>query len=141
MPSLVEAQLALHATQAELGAMLGVSAKTISRWTAQGGWQHASNTRDLARLLYPVDAGLSSQFAAMSGDTLESLGLVVPKRAPPPTAIDAVVLAAADAFDGSPRQARAALLAAVRAMKANEVDVDALESALAPTPAPAKRRK
>jgi hypothetical protein len=59
-----------------------------------------------------------------------------------PRAIDVVVCAAAEAIDGTPRTARAALLAGVRAAKEMSLDLDAIEAALAPTPAarPARRR-
>jgi hypothetical protein len=144
LPTLYDAQVALDTVQEGLGEMLGVSRRTIVRWTDNGGWKHATTTAQLARLVFPKDPALAARFAAVGGHTLESLGLVVPRPPPPPPpapvakpapmprAIDVVVCAAADAVDGTPRAARVALLAAVRAAREMGLDLLALEAALAP---------
>jgi hypothetical protein len=144
-PALVQAQLALGTSQRGLGERLGVSRRTVVRWSSGGGWRNAYTTGKLAALLYPVDPALAASFAAIGGHTLVSLGLepsVPPTRVavPPSRAIDVVVCAAADACDGSPRAARAALLAAVRAAKDVGLDLAGIEAALSPPSRPSPRR-
>jgi hypothetical protein len=146
--SLYHAQVALHTTQEGLGELLGVSRRTIVRWTATGGYEDFPTLRKLATLVYPNDPELAGMFAARCGHTLETLGIrkppppqppppppEPPKKEPMPRAIDVVVCAAAEAIDGTPRTARAALLAGVRAAKEMSLDLDAIEAALAPAPA------
>lgn len=136
-PTLWDAQVALHTgSQEKLGRLIGVSRRTISRW----GIHYPSHAAiDLAKVLYPVDPELSARFAATAGMTPEALGLVPPpppalatppRKEPMPRAIDVVVCAAADAIEGTPRTARTALLAAVRAAREMGMELADVEAAL-----------
>ena len=52
---------------------MGYSRRTIVRWTGNRNWQVAPVTQTLARVVYSADRELAARFAAMSGDTLQSL--------------------------------------------------------------------
>jgi len=137
---------ALRLNQRELAERIGVSRRTISRWTARGAVLAPQDVRLLAGLLHPVDPALAADVATTHGQTLESLGL---EGAPPAAlagpavalAADAVVCAAADALDVSPRAVRPALLAAFRRAREAGVTLDQLETALAPAAPPARGKK
>jgi hypothetical protein len=105
----------------------------------------ASDLQALARSVYPHDAALASEIAAHSGATLESLGLVAATPAAPAfddrqtrLFVDAVVCAAAEALDVSPRAVRGVLHAAFARARETGLSIDVLERALAPAPIPAK---
>jgi hypothetical protein len=134
---LFDAQAALEATNLALGKQLGVSSRTISRWQMGQTALAPKYLAELAPLVYPRDKELAADMAAAAGTTLDALGVTKP-AAPAPTgdelrrALDAVVLAAADAGDISPRAARPAIAAALRAVKDSGIAVDALIEALRP---------
>ena len=157
-----------QASQGDLGKMLGVSRRTAQRYSDKGVPPHYR--KELARLVYPFDAGLAAEIAGSLGHTLESLGVVVPPppapppivvvEAPPPPPpplppppppdgiVDAVVCAAAEAMEMMPRDVRPALLAAFRRAREIGVTVDMVERVLlasipaqpAPAPVPAAKR-
>ena len=148
---------ALATTQVALGAMLGVSRRTAQRWSERG--VPGSELQELARLVYPRDAGLAGEIAAAMGTTLEALGIVAP---PPPPAlsppplpppppplppppppppdgvVDAVVCAASEASGlDAPRRARRPAPPRSRAPRRSWLTVEMVERALrAKLPAP-----
>ncbi|MGH7297063.1 MAG: hypothetical protein ACRELB_19150 [Polyangiaceae bacterium] len=109
----------------------------------------------LATLVYPHDASLAAQVAAAMGTNLVALGIARPPAPPPPPppppppagdVVDAVVCAAADAIDVTPREVRPALMAAftrARRLGLSVVDVEKAlgEGARAATPAAAAATK
>ena len=123
---LTRAQFALRLTQETLGELIGASRRTIVRWVGEGGVPSQEQLVVLARAVYPKDEKLAAEIAAAAGKTLESLGLVVK---PPPAAAQtavarpsaglhhmtaAIVCAAAETLDTSPKALRPALLAAFK---------------------------
>jgi transcriptional regulator with XRE-family HTH domain len=124
------ASQALGVTQDELGKLLGVSRRSISRWVAGGTALSAEQVSTLARAVYPANASLATKIAAHGSTTLEGLGIVQPSKPieparpppPPPRLVDVVVCAAADALDASPRAVRPAVNAAFEA--AHDVGLD-----------------
>src|SRR5579863_8587655 len=130
-PALVavwEAQSTLGLTQRELAALVGSSLRTVQRWSGGGSQPHMSDVLKIARAVHPRDAALAQRLVGFYGQTLESAGIVAPRAAPPapsaqpsppdpspmlPFLAEAVVAAAAEALDVSPRVARPALLAAL----------------------------
>ena len=142
----VKSQVALGKTQVGLARMLGISRRTAQRWVAHG--VPASGLAKLARLVHPRDPGLAATLATRAGRTLGELGIVQPQppappalspppRAPPPAiVVDAVVCAAADALDTSPREVRGAVRAAFARAREIGLTVEDVEAALKPTPAP-----
>jgi hypothetical protein len=149
---LVEAQHALGLSQAGLGKILGgVTRRTI--WRYQGGKvrPHATDIHALARLVHPINRDLAAQLALSAGVTLVSLGLepdpAAQAPAPVPDAkqtllfVDAIVCAAAEALDVSPRAVRGALHAAFARARETGVAIDVLEKALAPTKVSASASK
>jgi transcriptional regulator with XRE-family HTH domain len=137
---LIRAGVALRKSQGEMGQLLGVSRRTISRWTSRGTTFIPSQARDLAAALLPVDRALAVRAAALHGETLVSLGLEKPPPPPAPAVpaeppghlVDAVVCAAAEALDASPRAVRPALLAAFRRARELALKVEHVERALDP---------
>ena len=135
----LEAQRVLHKNQRELAEALGVAERTVQRWTAAGGMP-SYYLPDLARLVFPVDAGLAAEIAACCGQTLEQVGLqaaAAPSPAPAPTAPparalgDSVLCAAASAAKLPPEDQRGPLLAALKRAKELGMSVDEAIAALA----------
>jgi len=158
MPAVYEAQRVLSLNQKELADLVGSSQRTVQRWVVRRGGLYPDHVTKLAVAVHPRDPALARRLAATIGQTLESMGLVVPPApapvvpaAPPPVAspepspslpllVESVVSAAAEALDVSPRLARPAVLAAVERAKAAALSVDDLLAVLRP-PAPAKRAR
>jgi hypothetical protein len=151
MPAVVKAQLALHLNQKQLGDLMGSSQRTVQRWCAGHGSPYPPQVTRLAAAVHPRDPDVARRLAAAIGQTLESLGVVAPPTpapvaAPPPPSpftpllVEAVVSAAAEALDVSPRLARPAVLAAVERAKAAGLSVDDLLAGLRP-PAPGDRSR
>ncbi len=143
----LRARSALGMSQDELAKALGCSQRSVSRWERGDIRPSAACMERLARSVHPSDRGLAREVALAGGTTLEALGLAPPAEAPPPPAppaaraapptgaraLDAIVLAAAEAIeasDGPVRGARAALVAA--AAKARELGVTLDERLLSP---------
>jgi hypothetical protein len=143
----VRAGLALRLSQGELGTLLGVSRRTISRWTGGGARLIKDQGEALARALHPVDVALARKAAEAGGSSLVALGLdpaVVAQSAKEALAanvrrVRTVLYEAADAIDASPRAVRPALLAAFRAASAEGLSLAeataALEAMAPPPPA------
>ncbi len=138
---LLEAQRVLHKTQRELAAALGVSERTVQRWTAAAGVPDYF-LPDLARVVFPVDARLAGEIAACGGKTLEQVGLRAQPAesagpappAPPARALgDSVLCAAASAAKLPPEDQRGPLLAAFERAKELGMSVDDAIAALSPS--------
>ena len=134
-PLLVQAQFALGLTQETLGALLGVSRRTVSRWGG-GSSPTPSQLKTLAHALVPVDASLAEAIAQTQKASLVSWGLVAPPAPVPPAApasaapvipvrcmADSIVCVAAEAAGMTPAQVRPLLVAAF--MRASELKVTA----------------
>jgi transcriptional regulator with XRE-family HTH domain len=148
---LERARAALHLSQDELAQALGVSRRTVLRWTAGQSRPTAAHLQDLARMVHPVDARLAELLATEGGVTLASLGLVPP--APPPVAapppppeppappqrpfppvrlmLKAILYAAEDAAKGAPGDVRAVVAAAFAISRGLGLTVDEVDDALA----------
>jgi transcriptional regulator with XRE-family HTH domain len=139
-PLLTRAQLALSLTQTTLGALVGVTRRTVWRWQSGQSVPTVPNLETIARKVHAVDPALAGRLAEAAGATLESLGIAQPKppEKPDPLAdpgqsrilVDAVICAAAEAVDAPPRVARRALLAAFARAKEMGVPLDGLAAAL-----------
>jgi len=137
---LVEAQNALGVSQGQLGDMLGLSRQTIWRYQTGQSNPLASSLQDLSRRVRAIDAGLASRLAgAGTGGRQGGFGVAAPARPTSPGAgvletrlmADAIVCAAAEALDASPRPVRRALLAAFARARDTGLALDAIETALA----------
>ncbi len=135
---LVRAGMALRLSQGEIGTLLGVSRRTISRWTGSGAALIKDQGQALARALHPVDVALARKAAEAGGSSLAALGLdpaVVAQGAKEALAanvrrVRTVLYEAADAIDASPRAVRPALLAAFRAASAEGLSLADATAAL-----------
>jgi hypothetical protein len=112
--------------QGQLGAVLGVSRRTVNRWDKA----HALTTENaklLAKAIHPQNPSLAGMLADFAGVALWELGLGVkppdPFTPPKSHVVESVLCAAAEAFDTSPRAMRAALLAAFERAEAMRLDV------------------
>jgi transcriptional regulator with XRE-family HTH domain len=134
---LVQAQNALGVSQGQLGDLLGLSRQTIWRYQTGQSNPLGSSLQDLARRVRAIDAGLASRLAgAGSGARKASFKIATHKSAsggPVETRLlaDAIVCAAAEALDASPRAVRRALLAAFARARDTGLALDAIETALA----------
>jgi hypothetical protein len=146
---LTKVGITLGMPHAELGKYLGVSRRSYSRWALEGTYLLPRQGSELAALAYPHDPSLAAELAAVVGETLVSLGLELappPPPAPVPVAepsrampgvdavtrMNAVVCAAAEAIDASPRTVRPALLAALRCAREVGLTVESMLAILEP---------
>jgi transcriptional regulator with XRE-family HTH domain len=118
---LLRAQESLHLNQKQLGALLGLSSRTIGRWYRGGGGLYPGACEKLARATHPLDAALAKDLAARGGTSLVALGLEKP---PAPSVVkgeltplpahlaDSIVCVAAEAVETTPKAMRPALVAA-----------------------------
>lgn len=150
---LSQAGIALAKSHGQLAKLLGVSRRSVSRWIAEGTWIPVSHAEALAEAVHAGNRPLAARFAALAGKSLVELGLEAPAPAPPvPRALtspeltrakllDAVVCAAAEAMDASPRAVRPALLAAVRCAREVGLSLEAMDAMLTESQraAPAER--
>jgi hypothetical protein len=155
----IRAKLRLGLTNREFANFVGTSLRTVERLSPGRGLVYSDWLTKLAVAVYPKDAALAAEVAAGAGQTLESLGLVVPaprvapsppapqRPAPEPPAplraiiAESVVAAAAEALDVSPRVARPALLAAMDRASAAGLTVADLLVALRPHETETGRKK
>jgi hypothetical protein len=136
---------ALGTTQVGLGQMYGVARRTAQRWAHSGMPSH--HLPDLALRVHPHDPELAAEIALAAGTTLDALGIGAPASLPPsaqatvpsppphsPSIVDAVVCAAAETMDLSPRVVRAGLHAAFARAQELGLDVPTVERALRARP-------
>jgi len=123
----------------EIAQLLGVSRRSVSRWSKDGTFMTVEHGVTLAKLVHERDPSLAAELAALAGETLVTLGLEAPPAAPktpvapavaPAKLVDAVVCAAAEAMDVSPRAIRPALLAALRSAREVGLTMESLEALL-----------
>jgi hypothetical protein len=144
---LVLAGDALGMLQRPLGELLGVSSRTIRRWTIHGTRLDLATLTTLAGAVHAKDPPLASRIAAAHGQTLEQLGIVRPPvPAPRPDVAatrnlaDAIVCAAAEMADISPRVMRPALAAALGRAREAGLTLEGAHALFAPTPAAPKKK-
>ncbi|HEY3819722.1 MAG TPA: hypothetical protein VGL81_21285 [Polyangiaceae bacterium] len=143
---LVFTQHLLAGSQQKLGNIVGVNRRTVWRWQAGKARPTNAALGTFARLVHPKDPALAAALAAAAGQDLVSLGIVPPPpvdppppAVPPPLApvqirllVDAIVCAAAEALDVSPRAVRPALFAAFACAREASLPLATVEKALAP---------
>jgi DNA-binding XRE family transcriptional regulator len=142
---LVRAQTALGMTQETLGALLGVSRKTMGRWQAGHGNPTIQQWAQIAARVHAVNPALAATIAAEMGEDLASLGIAAssPQQAPALPAgtharqavttgdlVDSIVCAAAEAVAATPQYIRPALLAAFDRAASVSLVVDEVRTTL-----------
>jgi hypothetical protein len=138
---LLRTGVTLGMPHAEVAKVLGVSRRTVSRWGKDGTRLPHHTLVTLAELAHTRDPSLAAEIARVAGETLVSLGLEEPAPLPAhpaaiaalqvsPKLIDAVVCAAAESLDMSPRAVRPALLAAVQCAREVGLSLDGMEGML-----------
>ena len=133
------AQFAAGLTQEGLGEHLGSSRRTVTRWARSQAHPSDRQRVEMVRLAHARDPAVAAQLAAGIGETLESLGIVAPAPppAPPMTTLlvqQAIVHAAAEAMDLSPRAVRVGLQAAIKRARELGATIEEVEAALALAP-------
>lgn len=138
----------LRTSLTEVGRGIGVSRRTLTRWKRNPRCMIPLHLQRLARLVHPTDPVLAAQIAAVDGKTLADLGLAAPLAGTAPTEasvagarevdpkqhlVDAIVCAAAEALDASPRAVRPALVAAFRRARETGLSLADVESRLEPS--------
>ena len=116
-PLVTRARFTLGLSQEQLGDMLGVSRRTVIRWS-DGSTPSQSQVVTLAKAVYPTDPALASALAVAAGTRLAEIGLGAPAETGPvlpvkELVVDSIVCAAAEASVTTPQSARAGLLAAL----------------------------
>jgi hypothetical protein len=147
----VRAQMKLGLNQEQMGKLIGVSRRTMSRWSGSIPGVTEQQVYTLARAVHPKDPAIAAELAGHIGQTLESLRIVAPPPppvpAPPPPPpprtlppiplmVESVVCAAADALETKPAAVRDALSAAFVRAKRMGLSVEEVVAALAPAPDP-----
>jgi hypothetical protein len=140
---IIQAKGALAMTDEQLGDAVGAARKTVGRWCAGVTAPAGPAVLELARLVQPKDAALALSLVRAVNAHLQSIGAgayAVPEQPFVPVdktkvdvhKVDAVVCAACDAADASPKVIRRALQAAFERAKTLGLDVEALSLALKP---------
>jgi transcriptional regulator with XRE-family HTH domain len=129
----------LGLNQRQLGELLGVSLRTVARWTARQSYPSPTNFHAMARAVFPRDASLAVQLATSGGTTLEELGVQQASVAartggassiPDALLVESIVCAAATAMDASPRALRPALAAAFDRARTLRLTVESIDAVL-----------
>jgi DNA-binding XRE family transcriptional regulator len=136
LPALLsKARMTLSMSQEELGNRVIASRKTVGRWESGTVDPGRGTLAEIVKMVHAVDADLAAALAVAGGETLESLRVVVPAAPVDDHAndllVDAIVCAAADAGDATPRAMRPALMAAFECAMAAGLDVKAVVRGLA----------
>ncbi|HUB09597.1 MAG TPA: helix-turn-helix transcriptional regulator [Myxococcales bacterium] len=139
---------AAHLNQKELGTVLGLSERTMSRWmNGGGGLLMAHHYQALARAIFRHDPAFAGELAAKGGATLDRLGLLPPAAlsgsplagslpaaaaaAPSRGPADALLLAVCERLDLSPRHVRPLLAVAFARARELGLSTEALAHAFA----------
>jgi len=124
----------LGLTQESLGRLIGVSRRTAQRISAGRASLLPDQYTRLAAEVFPTDPDLAAKLASSANTTLVALRLekasVKPANGIPPLALDAVLCAAADAGNSSPRVVKPVIRAAVLRARDLGLDLDGLAAAL-----------
>jgi transcriptional regulator with XRE-family HTH domain len=146
MASLViRAQLELGLTQRQMGELLGSSLRTVQRWGSRRATPSLDQMKQLAVAVHPQNAPLAAEIADALNEPLETLLPAIQEAPdePPldlmPLLVEAVVCAAADALDASPRAVRAALRAAFERAESARLTVGDVAQALRGRDKPRRR--
>jgi hypothetical protein len=162
---LMKVKHALGLSARDLGKVIGVSRRTMTRRWVPSLTLNRDELLELSRAVFPADRDLAAQAATAASTTLEELGLVPrpeplpsepspptpppapvapppePKPLPPdPRLVDSVVCVAADLLSVPPQAVRSVLYAAFRRAREVGLDVAMVEAALAP-PSPVRGSK
>ncbi len=140
-----EACRLLQLNQRGLAKLVGCSVRTVQRHSWQGGLAYASDHEKLIRAVHPRSPDLAARLARVTGINLGALGLPSPQDLRPIAArrehADAIVAAAADVLDVSPKSVRPAIAAAFALARELNVALDTLAPLLAAAkPAPPAKR-
>ena len=128
---LVRSQDALRMIGTTFAKFLGISDRTLRRWVDGGVHLIPETLVTLVAAVHAKDPALAARIAAAHGQTLAELGLGL---SPDQTLAAAVVRAAADVAEVSPRAMRPALAAALEQARAVGLTMEALHALLvAPT--------
>ncbi len=149
---LANAFMELGWSQSKMGEVFGVSRRSIIRWISGGGAHDEKGWKTVVSAVYGKDPAKAAWFAGQLGETLVSLGIVVPpppppapRPSPPPPAppvltprdvADLVVLAAAEAAGLTPAVVRTVLVAAFDRVAAAKMGLEEVRAALGPPPSP-----
>jgi hypothetical protein len=125
---LVLSQTALRMLQNQLAEFLGVSDRTMRRWTVGGTHLISSTLATLVEAVHPKDPVLAGRIAAYHGQTLAEMGLGLP---PEQQVAYAIVRAAADVVGVSPSAMRPALAAALERAKAEGLTIEGAHALIA----------
>ena len=125
---LVRSQLALGMLQTEFAAFLGVSTRTMRRWVDGSVHLLPSTVVTLAGAVHAKDPDLAGRVAGAHGYTLEELGIGL---APDELIAHAIVSAAAEVAEVSPRTMRAALAVAFERTRAAGLTLEAAHALVA----------
>jgi hypothetical protein len=117
---LARATAALNLTNHEMGKRFYASRNTVGRWQKGTSEPAPGTVLDIARAVFPANAELAADLALSAGETLETLGLVVPLPAAAPAPrgpslphlADMVLCAVAEAGNQSPSALRPLLVTA-----------------------------
>jgi transcriptional regulator with XRE-family HTH domain len=137
----IRARISARLSQAQLGAALGLSKRTMGRVERRQSRLAVSEVIALARLTHPHDLDLARELAAAASETPESLGLTTSNpmlTLPTKLVVDAVVCAAAEALAIAPGPVRLALHAAFKRAREMRLTLEDVEAALAPPAPPPK---
>jgi transcriptional regulator with XRE-family HTH domain len=140
-----EARRLLRLNQRGLAELVGCSVRTVQRNSWTGGIGYSGHYATLIRAVHPQSPDLAARLAQATGHDLDALGLTTAPDLRPVAArrehADAIVAAAADVLDVSPKSVRPAIAAAFTLARELNVGLDTLAPLLAAAKpaAPAKR--
>jgi DNA-binding XRE family transcriptional regulator len=157
-PELVRhAQFVLGLSQDKFAQLMGVSRRTVTRWTNGDSYPNEATWMELARHVHRRDRDVAARIASALKESLVSLGLEdappppppqepqPPPRPYPPTGdlVDSVVCAAAEAVAMTPQAIRPALVSAFDRFASVGLGLDEMRAGLSPSPpiTPGARRR
>jgi hypothetical protein len=144
------AMRALRLNGVDTAALLHLNPKTISRWLGGETSVGVEALGELAPRVYPHDPALATRMHAYAATRMADAGVAPPPPlplppaaetapapppmppAPPKLRVDAVVYAACEAMDATPRALKPALLAAFRRARELGLSIDDVERELSP---------
>jgi hypothetical protein len=140
-PLVQEACRLLNLNQRGLANLVGCSVRTVQRNSWQGGLGFSGHYATLIKAVHPHSPDLAARLAQATGQNLDALGLTTAPDPRPIAArrehVDAIVAAAADVLDVSPKSVRPAIAAAFTLAHELRVSLDTLAPLLAaPKPRP-----
>jgi hypothetical protein len=130
-----EACRLLQLNQRGLAKLVGCSVRTVQRHSWQGGLGYSADHVKLIRAVHPHSPDLAARLARATNIQLDALGLSPTSDLTPIAArrehVDAIVAAAADVLDVSPKSIRPAIAAAFALARELHVSLDTLAPLLA----------